>query len=86
MFTIMAYEAEQPRAHKLHKLACKYLFPVQQSVFQGYLTDRQLEQLKQQIARIADPAADRVIFYKTPDEHLLQTDALGACVQQEIIF
>ena len=86
MFTIMAYDVAADRVHKLHKLAAKYLHPVQNSLFQGYLSDRQLRLLKQEIARVVDTETDRVIFYKAFDDSTLQTDTLGICAEQEMIL
>lgn len=86
MFTIMAYDVGEARVSKLRRLACKYLLPVQRSLFQGYLTERQLQSLKQEIARVVNPDTDRVIFYKAFDDSTLQTDELGLCAEQEMIL
>ena len=86
MFTILAYDVGEGRVSKVRRLACKYLLPVQRSLFQGYLTERQLHNLKQEIAQVVDPETDRVIFYKTFDDSTLQTDELGLCAEQEMIL
>jgi len=86
MFTIMAYDVGETRVGRLRKIACKYLFPVQRSLFQGHLTERQLGLLKQAIARVTVPEEDRVIFYKVFDDSTLQTDELGICAEWDMIL
>ena len=86
MFAILSYDVDKKRVNKVRKLAEKYLYPVQRSLFQGYLTDRRLQLLKRELAGVLDPETDRVIIYKSFDESKLQTEEIGYCIEQEMIL
>ena len=43
MFVILTYDVRQKRHSKTRKICKKYLYHVQKSVFEGYLTERQLK-------------------------------------------
>ena len=86
MFVIMSYDVSQDRASKALKIARKYLYPVQRSLFQGYLTDKQLLQLQKEIAQFADPDEDKVIFYKSPDCNVPQIDEFGPETELDMIL
>lgn len=86
MFTILAYDVNENRVDKLRKIVCKYMIPVQRSLFQGFLTERQMLLLKQEISRTVDPDEDRVIFYKIVDNSVLEMEELGAGIEQEMIL
>ncbi len=54
---------DQTRLNKVRKVARKYLHHVQKSVFEGELTEAQLERLKAEVLRIVDKKRDFVIIY-----------------------
>jgi CRISPR-associated protein Cas2 len=64
MFVILAYDVRSGRLSKVRKIAEKYLQPAQKSVFDGYLTDRALTKLKNEMENAIDCDADSVIIYK----------------------
>ena len=63
MFVILVYDVDSKRVRKVAKAAEKYLFRVQESVFEGYLTVRRLKQLKSELQSLIDPQDDSVIVY-----------------------
>jgi len=52
MFIILAYDIRVERVGKVHKAVKKYLSPVQKSVFEGHLTQGQLNKLKNELEQI----------------------------------
>ena len=73
MKVILIYDIEtiepqdQKRLNKIRKVARKYLYHVQKSVFEGDLTEAQLYKLEKLILEIIDKDRDSVIIYKLPD-------------------
>ena len=63
MFVVLTYDAESERLSKIQKTCKKYLLPVQSAVFEGYLTEKRLRLLKEDIARAIDPEKDHVVIY-----------------------
>lgn len=64
MFIIMSYDVETKRVGKAHRIAKKYLSPVQRSLFQGFLTEKKVEMLKNELRKIIDCENDSVVIYK----------------------
>jgi len=73
MKIILIYDIEtvepqdQKRLNKIRKIARKYLYHVQKSVFEGDLTEAQLYKLEKLILEVVDKERDSVIIYKLPD-------------------
>jgi len=73
MKVILIYDIEtiepsdQKRLNKVRKVARRYLYHVQKSVFEGDLTESQLHKLEKTILEIVDKNRDSVIIYKLPD-------------------
>lgn len=77
MFVVLSYDAESKRIPKIAKTAKKYLMPVQRSLYHGYITQKQLEQLKNELKQYIDTEKDSVIFYKSYSNSAVTTDELG---------
>ena len=84
MFVILSYDAESRRCAKLRKIAKRYLYPVQRSLFQGFLTEKQCRLLKEELAKAVDTEKDAVILYKLPDAGVLKTDEIGTSDLREM--
>lgn len=73
MKVILIYDIEtifpedQKRLNLVRKIARKYLFHVQKSVFEGELTEAKLLKLQKEILEVVDRKRDSVIIYKLPD-------------------
>ena len=52
MYIILSYDVNTKRVGKALKICRKYLHSVQRSVFEGYLTDRQLAKLKNELKKL----------------------------------
>lgn len=75
-YIIAVYDVGQKRVGKMLKLFRRYLTWVQNSVFEGDLTDAQIKQLKQE-AEAMMSENDGVIFYQLRDERYTERTALG---------
>ena len=75
-YLIAVYDVGQKRVGKMLKLFRRYLTWVQNSVFEGDLTEAQIKQLKQQAEAIM-AENDGVIFYQLRDERYTERTALG---------
>ena len=63
MFVILSYDVNQKRVGKALRICRKYLAHIQKSVFEGRLTEGQLEKLKRELKRAIDPDKDSVCIY-----------------------
>lgn len=63
MFVILVYDFDKRRVSKALKIARKYLYWVQNSVFEGEISEANYVKLKAELEDIIDPDVDSVIFY-----------------------
>lgn len=63
MRIILVYDINERRVQKVLKVCRKYLHWVQNSVFEGELTEAQLERLKAELKAIIDEEEDSIIIY-----------------------
>lgn len=66
----------QKRLSVIRKIARKYLNHVQKSVFEGELTEGDLERLKYEISLVVNETEDFVIVYSLPSTVVLKRDFL----------
>jgi len=59
------------------KLCRKYLNWIQNSVFEGEITQVKLAELKYSALKIMDPEIDSLIFFKTRQEKWLDKEVVG---------
>ncbi len=77
MFIILAYDIGCRRVGKVMKICRKYLFHVQRSVFEGHMTERTLEQLKEDLFRVIEPEEDSVCIYRMDSTRYTVKEQLG---------
>lgn len=63
MFIIMVYDINQKRVARVLKTSRKYLYWVQNSVFEGEISEVNFKKLKMEFSRIINEKEDSVIFY-----------------------
>lgn len=78
MVVIACYDVEKTRCKKYRKTFKKYLTPVQESVFEGVLSEHGLDLMKKEIKSIIDPESDSVILYTYAFGRLRKT-VIGRC-------
>ena len=64
MFVVLTYDISGPHIQKVLKLCRRYLVHVQNSVFEGTITESELNQLKANLELLANPATDRICIYR----------------------
>jgi CRISPR-associated protein Cas2 len=78
MYVILVYDVGQKRVGKMLKLCRRYLNWIQNSVFEGEMTDVQLRELIHEAARIMDEQRDSLILFKNREQKWLEKQVIGA--------
>ena len=77
MYVILVYDVGQKRVGKMLKLCRKYLNWIQNSVFEGEITEVKLEELKFAARTIMDAKTDSIIVFRTRQEKWLDKEVIG---------
>lgn len=77
MYYILVYDVNIKRVSKMLKLVREYLNHVQNSVFEGELTDAQLEELKYNIKELMNEEEDSIIIYCVGSKRWSNREVLG---------
>lgn len=77
MFIILVYDANEKRVQKFHKICKKYLTWVQNSVFEGEITEANLRILIDELNDIMDENEDSVLIYKFRTKKYYERDSIG---------
>jgi CRISPR-associated protein Cas2 len=77
MYIIAVYDVGQKRVGKMLKLCRRYLNWIQNSVFEGEITEVKLLELKQKAMLIMDEETDSLIIFKTRQEKWLDKEIVG---------
>ncbi len=86
MFVILVYDVGTKRVGKVMKTAKKYLVPVQNSAFEGVMTESKINKLKAELAPIIDPEHDSVILYKLGSVTFAEKDEIGRIKNDDYYF
>ena len=74
---ILVYDIQEKRVGKMLKLCRKYLTWIQNSVFEGEITEVKLKELKAMASGIMKPETDSIIIFKSRDEKWLEKEIVG---------
>ncbi len=77
MYLLLVYDVEVARVVKVHKFLKRHLHWVQNSVFEGELTDAQIETVKAGLRRLLDEEIDSVLMYTARDRRWLTRESIG---------
>ncbi|HEX6983605.1 MAG TPA: CRISPR-associated endonuclease Cas2 [Balneolaceae bacterium] len=77
MYYILVYDVSVDRVQKMLKLMRTYLNHVQNSVFEGELTDAQLAELKDKARDLMDEEEDSIIIYCVGSKRWSNRQVLG---------
>ncbi|MFH1642497.1 MAG: CRISPR-associated endonuclease Cas2 [Nanoarchaeota archaeon] len=64
MRVILIYDVNVKRVTKIMKICREYLEHIQNSVFEGDLTDANLKELKMRLKEVINPEEDSVIIFR----------------------
>ncbi len=77
MYVILVYDIEEKRVGKMLKLCRQYLNWIQNSVFEGELTEVKLKELLHRAKDIMDTGKDSIIVFKSRQENWLEKQVIG---------
>lgn len=77
MYVVIVYDVEQSRVAKVCQYLRRWLHWVQNSAFEGELTESQLERIKADLRDLVDLDHDSVYIYRLPDRNLVQREVIG---------
>jgi len=77
MYYIIVYDVNVDRVQKMLKLMRKYVNHVQNSVFEGELTNAQLAELKDKARELMDEDEDSIIIYRVGSKRWSSREVLG---------
>ena len=77
MYVILVYDIGEKRVGKMLKLCRRYLNWIQNSVFEGEITDVKLKTLLHSAKEIMDIGEDSLIIFKSRNEKWLEKQVIG---------
>lgn len=77
MYLLIVYDVEVKRVTKVHKFLKQHLHWVQNSVFEGELTEAQIEAVRTGLKRLLDDETDSVLLYTARDRRWLSRESIG---------
>ena len=77
MYVILVYDIGEKRVGKMLKLCRKYLNWIQNSVFEGDITEVKLEELRIKARKLMNEETDSLILFKSRDEKWLYKEVIG---------
>lgn len=86
MRVILVYDVNVKRVSKVLKTCRKYLYWIQNSVFEGKLSPAKLEKLKVELSKIIDMEEDSVIIYKFRSSWYTEREIMGLSKGSDDVF
>jgi CRISPR-associated protein Cas2 len=77
MYIILVYDIEEKRVGKMLKLCRRYLNWIQNSVFEGEITNAKLKELIHEARYIMNEERDSLIIFKSREEKWLEKQIIG---------
>lgn len=77
MYVILVYDFGEKRVNKMLKLCRKYLNWIQNSVFEGELSEVQLRSLESEAQLFMDKDVDSIIVFTSRENYWLQKRIIG---------
>ncbi|MCC5919977.1 MAG: CRISPR-associated endonuclease Cas2 [Cyclobacteriaceae bacterium] len=77
MYVILVYDIGVKRVGKMLKLCRQYLNWIQNSVFEGEITEVKLKELSAKAKSIMDESEDSIIVFKSREERWLEKEIIG---------
>ncbi|WP_305513813.1 CRISPR-associated endonuclease Cas2 [Methanobrevibacter sp. V14] len=77
MYVIIVYDINVDRVNKVKSFLRQYLYWIQNSVFEGEVTESEFKLIYDGLKRIIDEDVDSIIIYKLRMAELLNREVLG---------
>lgn len=78
MYIILVYDIREKRVAKMLKHCRKYLNWIQNSVFEGEITEVKLKELIHGAKKIMEEDEDSLIIFKSRDQKWLEKEVIGS--------
>lgn len=77
MYIILVYDMKQQRVNRMLKLCRRYLHWIQNSVFEGEISEVKLTELLTKARAIMDEDEDSIILFKSRTQQWLEKQVVG---------
>lgn len=77
MYVILVYDIGEKRVGRMLKLCRQYLNWIQNSVFEGEITEVKLTELKGKAKKIMDEKIDSMIIFSSQNAHWMNKEIVG---------
>ena len=77
MYVIAVYDVEAHRTQKMLKICRRYLNWIQNSVFEGEMTEVKLKELILKCKEVMDLETDSLIIFRNPHANWLEKQVVG---------
>ncbi len=77
VYLIVTYDVNEKRINKVRKILKKYFMWVQNSVFEGEITDGKLAKCIHELERVINKEEDSIYFYSIENRSNYQKTVLG---------
>lgn len=78
MYVILVYDMGEKRVGKMLKLCRSYLHWIQNSVFEGEITEVKLKELEARARELMKLKGDSLIIFKSRDQKWWEKEVIGA--------
>ena len=86
MFIILAYDVASARNAKVLKICRKYLSHVQESVFEGNISESKMKNLQKELERVICTNEDRICIYRLDSLRYVSKQQIGLCRKDDIFL
>jgi len=77
MYAVIIYDVSIERINKVRQFLKRYLNWVQNSAFEGELTEAQLMKIKLKLKELIDEKQDSILLYSLSSQKWLKKDVIG---------
>ena len=77
MYVILVYDCGEKRVGKMLKLCRRYLNWIQNSVFEGDISEAKLMELKNKAKKMMDIHTDSLIVFSSRDHYWMEKEIVG---------
>lgn len=77
MYVVIVYDIKVERVNKIKSFLRQHLYWIQNSVFEGELTNSQYMEIVSKLKQIMDEDEDSIIIFKSRMEELIDREVLG---------
>lgn len=77
MYVIIVYDVSVERVNKICKFLRRYLNWIQNSVFEGELTESQFREVKAEVKKRINESSDSVLIFIISSQSIMQKEFIG---------